>query len=465
MDFAPTKWEPHAYQMRAARFLIQRGAAALFLDPGLGKTSIVLAAFQALRKRKLADKMLVVAPLAVCHGVWPEEVSKWLDFVDLRVEVLHGSKKLRAWERDADIYVINYDGLRWFRWITSASKLRQRGVNIIVMDELSKLKNARSQRSQLLYPLLPIFQRRWGLTGTPASNGLLNLFGQIKALDLGRSLGQYYSHYRSKYFLPTDENGWNWVPQEDAEERIIERLKDIALRMSAEEYLTLPRRTFNTVRFDLPPKARKNYDQMEAALWTEMEDGSALTAAVAAAASGKCRQICSGAVYGEDKKVIPVHDSKTKALKALIEELQGQQVLIAYEWRHEVDRIREALGADRMSAPNIGGGTKTAARKDAMRRWNEGELTYLLAHTQSLSHGVNLQHGGRHVVFFSTTWDQELYDQFIRRVWRQGQKRRVFIHHFVARDTVEESVMGALQKKTRVQDALLKALRKRRRGK
>lgn len=462
MQFDPKPWIPKPYMLRAAKFLVQRGAAALFLDPGLCKTAITLAAYKALRKRKLANKALVVAPLRVCYSVWPEEVNKWLDFVDLRVEVLHGPKKGEALEREADLYVINPEGLPWLfdRKRLKPRTLKRRGFDVLVLDELSKFKDTQTLRFRTLKPLLPYFSRRWGLTGSPVANGLLGLFGQMYALDQGRTLGAYYSHFRVQYFLPQDAQGYAWAPMEDAEERILRRLRPLALRMSAEEYLKLPPRTFQNVYVDLPPKARRAYESMEAVFFADLEGGKAVTVAHGGASSMKCRQIASGLVYDDVRESVLVHKAKQEALAELAAELQGKPLLIAYEFVPEVAAIREALGVKPADAPYIGGGVSAANGEAIIRKWNAGELPYLLAHTQSLGHGVNLQKGGRHVVFFSLTWNQELYDQFVRRVWRMGTKRRVFVYHLLARDTVDEVVCKTLRAKTRRQDAFLDALRK-----
>ena len=472
--FAAKLWKPRVFQKRAVKWLISRGAALLFLDPGLGKTSVVLAAFLLLRRQKLATRMLVIAPRRVMHNVWPAEVAKWIDFADLDVAILHGPRKDAERKRDADIYVINPEGLAWFfrdavharRW------LRTKGVDVLVVDEITKFKNSRAQRCRLLRPFLPLFSRRWGLTGTPAPNGLLDLFGQVYVVDLGRSLGQYFSHYRLKYFDPQDAEGWAWMIQEGAEKRIRERLKPLALRMSASEYLRLPPITFTTLGVDLPCAARRQYDEMENALFSRIEK-KLVHAGNAAAASTKCRQIASGAVYYEERQVVDVHDAKLVELQELVESLQGAPAFVAYEFRQEVPRIQAALGklsavkayppvagvGDRV--PHVGGGVSDRRTSAILHAWNQRQLPILLAHPDSLGHGVNLQDGGNHVIFFSTTWNLELYEQFFRRVWRFGTKGPVFVYHIVARDTVDEVVLTAIGRKGRTQKALLDGLRAR----
>lgn len=467
---SPQRWSPHAYQKKAVKWLLEHGAAALFLDPGLGKTSISLAAFSFLKKRKVATKALVIAPLRVCHQVWPVEAAEWDDFKHLKVVVLHGPHKDKLLEEDADVYCINPEGLEWLingkGSKFDARRWRRLAFDTLIIDELTKFKHPKGKRFKALKQVLGTFGRRWGLTGTPAANGLLDLFGQCYVLDLGNALGQYITHYRMNYFINPDGQGWKWAPQHGATERIYERLKPLALRMSAEDYLSLPELTDVFVNLELPPKARKLYDQLEEDLIAKMDDGL-VVAANAAAASVKLRQIANGGLYvdddvasiigGKERSEIEIHDVKTDWLVELVEELQGSPLLVAYEFKHDLARLQAAFGKD---LPYIGGGVGTARTKEIVAAWNNGELPLLAVHPQSAGHGLNLQAGSAaHLAHYALTWDLDLYEQLIRRIWRQGTKaKRIFRYHAVMKDTVDEDMRWALRHKATGQKALFDAL-------
>lgn len=491
----PQPWKPHAYQKKAIKFLLEHACAALFLDPGLGKTSITLAAIKILKQKKLVDKVLLVAPLRVCYSVWPREIQKWEDFSGLKIEVLHGPDKDEALKRDADVYIINPEGLDWLTQVKKTKvksaktgkettkldidlrRWKKLGFDTLVIDELTKFKHTSSGRFKLLKLVLHTFRRRWGLTGSPASNGLLDLFGQCYILDEGRSLGQFITHYRMKYFNPVDKNGFVWVPREGAEDEIYERLSPLALRMAAEDYLEMPVLIENNIRIDLPDEVREFYDSLEEDLIGAIDE-NIITAANAAVASGKCRQVANGGIYltpeleitgfklpKKKREWMNLHTEKVDALAELIEELQGSPLLVAYDFEHDLDRLREKFGAD---IPYIGGGVTPKRSSELERLWNAGKLPFLFGHPQSIAHGLNLQEIGNHVAWHSMTWDFELYDQFIRRIRRQGNKsKRVFVHHFLARDTIDEVMLKSLKFKNRGQQALfegLKQLAKQRRA-
>lgn len=484
---APTPWKPHNYQKKAMKFLIEHAASALFLDPGLGKTSITYGALKVLLKKKLINKVLLIAPLRVCHLVWPNEREKWADFNGLRVVVLHGPKKDKLLQEDADIYVINPEGLEWLLQVqktktrngkTSVSVDRKRwkalGFDTLVVDELSKFKHSSTNRFKSLKLVLDTFGRRWGLTGSPASNGLLDLFGQAYVLDQGRSLGQFITHYRSKYFETHDKEGFVWTPRPGAEDEIYERLAPLALRMAATDYLELPELTMNIIKLELPPDVRKIYEELEDDLITKIEENVVL-AQNAASASIKCRQVANGGIYltpdlqitgfkleKQKREWVNLHTVKVDALADLIDELQGQPLLVAYDFEHDLDRLRTKLGAD---LPYIGGGVSTARSKDLERLWNAGKLPVLLAHPQAVAHGLNLQEVGKHVCWHSMTFDFELYDQFIRRVYRQGNKAsRVFVHHLLMKDTVDMLMLYAVRRKEKGQNGLFDALQQLSKG-
>ena len=446
-------YTPHEYQRRAIQFMIQQGSAGLFLDPGLGKTSITLAAFKILKARGLVKRMLVVAPLRPALSVWPGELRKWDDFGGLTMNVLHGPDKLEKLNQEADIDVINHEGLEWL--FLQASVKKEWPWQVLVADESTRFKHTNTKRFKLLKPWLPRFRRRYALTGTPAPNGLMDLFGQSYILDLGGALGRYITHFRNSYFDRTGFGGFEWRLRPGAEKQIYEKLKPLVLRLAAEDYLKLPPLVTNDVFVELPPEARKAYDQMEALLITEVK-GKVVTAANAAAATGKCRQIANGGSYlGDGARWTNIHDAKTEAVQEIVEELSGKPVLVAYEFRHDLERLQAVFP----EAPHLGGGVTPRTQAEVERAWNAGELPVLFAQPQSVAHGLNLQGVGAAVVLHSLPWDLELLDQLVRRVWRQGQRERVVVHRIIARKTVDEAVVRTLAGKDRTQRALLGALR------
>lgn len=470
-------WNPHAFQKRAVKFLLEHAAAALLLDPGLGKTSVTYAALKLLINKGQLSKVLIIAPLRVCHAVWPAEREKWEDFHNLRVVVLHGKDKDQLLEAEADIFVINPEGLDWLldvqkvklpngktKVTVDLKRWKAFGFDTLVVDELSKFKHTNTNRFKALKLILHTFGRRWGLTGSPASNGLMDLFGQCFVLDQGRTLGQYISHYRFKYFT-LGYDGFTWSLKDGAAEEIYARLKPLALRMAAEDYIDMPTLIENNIKVELDEKIMKVYRQLEEDLIARL-DKRVVVAANAAVASMKCRQVANGGIFLDqevkaliklpksEREWVNLHDKKTEAVQELIGELQGEPLLVAYDFEHDLDRLTAAL-----DAPHIGGGVSVKRSKELEDAWNNGELPVLLAHPMSVAYGLNLQQRGYHVCWHSLTWDFELYDQFIRRVRRQGQKsKRVFVHHIIASGTIDEVVLLALKSKDRGQQALFKAL-------
>lgn len=485
----PKPWTPKAYMKRAVKFLLEHACAALFLDPGLGKTSISLAAILLLLKRGLIGKVLILAPLRVAVSTWPREVHKWTDFNGIRYVVLHGPKKDELLHEDADVFIINYEGLEWLLDVTKTKgrnnktkvsvdvkRFKKLGFDTLLVDELTKLKNTQSVRFKALKLVLHTFSRRWGLTGSPAANNLLDLFGQTYVLDMGNALGQYVTHYRSEYFVP-NRDGYNWDIAEGGEERIYKALSPLVLRMAAKDYLELPQLIPNDIFVDLPPGARRIYEELEKDLFTAMDVGD-VVAANSAVAMNKLRQVASGGIYltpdvtelikvkKSERGVALLHHEKTDALVDLIDELQGSPILVAYDFNHDLDRIREKLGKD---VPYIGSGVSIKRGKELERQWNAGKLPYLFAHPTSIAHGMNLQEAAHHVGWYTLTWNGEEYEQFILRVLRQGNTSdRVFVHRFLARDTVDDLVvLPTLMRKERTQNRLfdgLKALQRKRRS-
>lgn len=463
-------WAPRAYQTVAVKWLVKHPVGALLLDPGLGKSSVALRTYQLLRNAKAVRKMLVVAPLRPCHHVWGPgegtELRHWSNFDDISAVVIHGPKKEELLEQDVDVYIVTFAGLRWLIDEGHLRKLIKRGVDVLCIDELSKLKNSKSLTFKELKKFLGYFKRRWGLTGSPAPNGLIDLFGQIYVIDLGKSLGRYITHYRHQYFTPSGFMGYEWKLQDDAEKKIYRALKNVALSMRAVDHLDLPKLIEQNLWVNLPKKARKAYDEIEEDMFTLL-DSDEITAVNAAVASGKCRQVASGGLYVYDeeddlfakreRRTVFVHDEKTDALKELVDELQGSPLLVAYEFHHDLERILKVLGKN---TPVINGKTSTKKSTALIKKWNEGKLPVLLAHPASVGHGLNLQHASNHICWYTPTWDYDRYDQFNRRVYRQGNKSaRVTIHRILARESIDETVVKMLAAKGRTQNALLNALR------
>lgn len=468
-------WKPKPHQRAGMRWLAGANHRSLFLDPGLGKTSIALAVFKALQKSGACAKMLVIAPLRPAQLVWSQnegcEIARWKEFEHFKVVLLHGPKKDKRIEQDADIYVINFEGLAWLIENGHLKDLSKRGVDTACIDELSKFKHPSSKRFKLWKKELGRFTRRWGLTGTPASNGLIDLFGQMYAVDAGASLGPWITSYRREYFNPTGYGGYTWVLQKGADKRIYKAISKVALSMRAEDHLKLPPLIEQNVWVTLPSKARKTYDQFEADMYATL-DGEVVTAANAAVVSMKCQQISSGGIYASDdsealiksakyRKAHHIHDEKTKALIELIDELQGQSLLVAYGFEHDLRRIRAELGKD---IPVLGGGVSEKRAASIVNAWNRGEIPVLCAHPASVGHGLNMQkNSANHLAWYSMTWNLELYDQFTKRIWRQGTKAdKIFAHRIVARDTVDEVILATLRRKQRTQKDLMQALRARR---
>lgn len=420
--------------------------------------------------------MLVIAPLKACYQVWPAEIAKWQDFNHLRYEILHGPKKDEALARDADIYIINPEGLEWLIFGTKnaarksfdARRWARMRFDTLTVDELTKFKHSRGVRFKALKLVLGNFSRRWGLTGSPAANGLLDLFGQCYIIDIGNALGQYITHYRFKYFYNPDGQGWKWVLQAGAKDEIYKRIKPLALRMDADDYLELPEINDVVQRLELPASARKIYDELEDDLVTKIAE-RVVTAANAATAGGKLWQVCNGGLYvdndvasiisGKKRTTLKIHDVKTDWLEDLIDELQGQPLLIAYQFEHDLDRLMERFGKD---LPRFIG--KAKHDKEIERAWNNNELAYVAGQQDAIAHALNLQEGdAQHLAQYSITWNLETWDQLLRRIRRSGNKaKRVFRHIPIMRDTTDEDRWYALRHKHSGQKALFDALKARR---
>lgn len=345
-------------------------------------------------------------------------------------------------------------------------------VDTLIIDESSKFKNAQTQRYKTLKPYLKTFARRWILTGSPAPNGLLDLFGQIYLLDLGASLSPYITQYRRMFFDPSGYGGYEWKIKPDGAERINQAIKPLVLRLEASDYLELPELIYNDIYIDLPPDAMKQYKMMEIRMLTKLESGEIISAANAGVATMKCRQIANGGLYKEldierpmvkDDRWAHLHMAKAEAVADLVEEMAGQPALIAYEFEQDLDRLFKVLGKD---TPHIGGGVSARRGAEIERNWNSGSIRTLLGHPASMAHGLNLQGAGGAVIWASLTWNFEYYDQFIKRVHRQGNThKRVFVHHIIARNTIDEVMLRTLRGKGKTQHNFLTALKEYAKGK
>jgi len=448
-------WSPHQYQLNAVKFILESGSGQLWLEPGLGKTSITLEAIKYLKEANAVKKVLIVAPLRPCYAVWPVEIEKWDNFNDLTISVLHGPQKDKKLNDKSLIHVINFEGLQWLAATFKRMSARI-PYDILVVDEISYLKNPRTQRYKSLSPLLDQFTRRIGLTGSPAPNGLMDIFGPQLVIDRGATFGKYITHFRTNYFYSTGYGGYTWALKSDAENRIYEALAGKVLRMSAKDYLDLPELIINQVYVELPDKAKETYKSLEDKLLVDIETGQ-VTAATAAVAIGKCQQIANGAIYldGEERMVEEIHDAKLEAVENIVEELSGQPCIIGYHFRHDLERLKRLFP----SAPVIGSGVSGDQLTKIINVWNDGKTPVLLAHPQSAGHGLNLQGAGHAVIWFSNTWSLEIYEQFIRRLWRQGQRNNIIVHQIIAKKTIDEAIVKAISSKDKTQQGLMNAIK------
>lgn len=444
------KFTPSKYQKAVIKFLVSNASGAIFLAPGLGKTICVLMAFIFLRSKGYAKTMLIVAPLRVVRGVWRQEVAKW--DLDLSVEVLHGPDKERALRRKADVYLINYEGLQWL----SSQRVGKGKFDMLYIDESSKIKNTRTQRFKIIKNMRDWFRRIYIGTGSPVPNGLLDLFGQVYMVDEGRALGRYVTHFRNQYFQSTGYGGYTYVLQEGGAERIYERIKPISIRYGNEQ-LNMPELLMRKTMVELPPDVRKAYTEMERDLITKVKSEE-IVAANAASATSKLRQMVGGHAY-VDGRVLKIHDAKVEALQDLVDELQGQPLLVGYEFIHELKTLLPLF----KHAKFIGGsssGLKADPVEDVLVEWNKGNIPVLFGQPSSMAFGLNMQSVQAAVAWYSLTYNLELYEQLIQRVWRQGQKHTVVVHHLLAQDTIDESILETLGAKDTVQVNFLAAMGK-----
>lgn len=445
------------YQVTGVKWLLQEPFAGIFLDPGLGKTLIVLLAFYLLKRAGFIDWLLVVAPKNPLHQVWPAEVEKW--GFNFKVAMLHGPGKDIEIQEPADIYLVSYDGLEWLH--DKIELLTKRGVGMLACDESTKVKHLKSQRHKFLDAIVKCFGRRTILTGTPIPNGYDDLFGQIKVLDLGKRLGRFRSDYRTKFMvqLPESYMGRKFVPKNKAAiKQIEESIRDICLRFSDRD-LGLKKWNSHTINVSLPPTAREVYSRLEVGMVAKLIEGT-VQASNPGVLTSKLRQVASGGVYVEDelrvkKTTKQLHDAKTEAVADLIDELGEKPLMVVYEFDHDLERLRARFG----DIPTIRGKVSTKKALAIMKDFNEGRVPLLAAQESAVALGLNLQQGCAHVCWYTITWNLENYIQAIKRVHRQGQKNKVHVYHIVATDTVDERVMSVIQGKDKTQQALLDALR------
>ena len=451
---------PHDYQAYCIDYIKSHPVSALFLDMGLGKTVITLTALRDLMLDELVvSKVLVIAPLRVSRDTWTAEVRKWDHLAALDCSVIVGDLKARtaALNTTSLIYIINRENVKWLVEYYESNGLRW-DFDCVVIDELSSFKNHQSQRFKWLRKIRP-FVRRWvGLTGTPTSNGLMDLWAEIGILDGGERLGRFIGRFRESYFKPGSLNPatgvvYSYIPRPGAEDQIYSRISDITISMKALDYLQMPDCISVNHEVEMSPQERKLYDQLKTDLIIPLEDGD-IDAANAASLSNKLLQMANGAVYDENGETRLLHDHKLEMLEDLIEAANGQPVLIAYWFKHDRARILEHLKSCGYQLRDI--------RDSAdINDWNEGKISVALIHPASAGHGLNIQEGGHILIWFGLTWSLELYQQTNARLWRQGQSETVTIHHIITKDTVDGDVLAALASKDVTQEKLIAAVKAR----
>ena len=442
------KYSPHDYQRYATDFIINNPISAVLLEMGLGKSVISLSAINELMLDYFdVSRTLVIAPLRVAISTWPEEIKKWEHLKYLTYSVVTGSEKERldALKKSAHIYIINRENVDWlitksgFKWF----------FDMVVIDELSSFKSYQAKRFKSLLKVRPKVKRIVGLTGTPSSNGLIDLWAEFRLLDMGERLGRYITHYRQNFFVPDKRNQqiiFSYKPKDGAEKMIYSLISDITISMKSKDFLKMPECVLNEVEVYLSEKERRLYDRLKADMVLKLEDEE-IDAVNAAALSNKLLQMASGAVYNDDKESIHIHDRKLDALEDLIEGANGKPVLIAYWYKSDLKRIKDKFDVREL---------KTSGD---FKEWNQGKIPVAIIHPASAGHGLNLQAGGSTLIWFSLTWSLELYEQTNARLYRQGQKETVVIHHILAKGTIDEDVIKALENKNKTQAALIDAVK------
>lgn len=460
----------HNYQNACVEHIITHPYCGLFIDMGLGKTVTTLTAINYLMNDYCEiNSVLVVAPKRVAESVWQEEAEKWNHLKHLRFSKIIGSAKKRTdaiFSTKADIYIISRDNIAWLCAMYGGGKLP---FDMVVVDELSSFKSYKSQRFKALRGSRPYLKRFVGLTGTPAPNGLIDLWPQIYLMDRGERLEKTISRYREKYFRPGQTSGhvvYSYTLLSESEQLIHQKIEDICISMKAEDYLQMPERMDNYIKLHMPEDIKKQYLDFEKNKVLDLinstetvlneatgeyeEKPVEVNVVNAAALSNKLLQFANGAVYDENKNVFPIHDIKLEALKEIIEDANGQSVLIAWTYQFDRDKIKEYLKAYK---------PRELKTNDDIKDWNAGKIQVMLAHPASAGHGLNLQAGGNIIIWFGQTWSLELYQQFNARLYRQGQQNQVIVHHLILQDTHDEDVIKALQIKDKKQNALMESIK------
>lgn len=459
MSSLPIKWMAAEYQKEAVQFILDHPRCMLWLEPGLGKTSITLEALRYKKETEGLGKILILAPLRVCRLVWPLEIAKWRNFNHLSYSILHGSKKHLELKKDVDIYLLNYEGIPWL-----INHLKDApAFDCIVFDELSKLKAHNTKRFVLTRNHLMDIPLRIGLTGSPAANSLMGLFGETFVIDGGITFGRYITRFRNQYFWTPMNQKYKFIPKDGAKAQIYEKLSWLTMRLDAEECVEMPKLIKQNIVIELPKPAQRMYTELEKDFITYVTELDKIRCRTAAAKCLKLQQVASGACYPNSDDPLPteeawhvIHNEKLDALKDLIEELKGVPLLVIYEFIHERERILEALPG----TPCLGSNLTKEREISLQDRWNRGEIPVMVGHAKSMGHGLNLQSAGNHICFTSTTYDYELYDQTIRRIYRRGAKYPyVFVHHIVAKNTIDEVILLKLRDKKSTQNDLFEKVK------
>ncbi len=448
------RYKPHKYQTFAIEFIKNNPIAAILLDMGMGKTSIVLTALNYLMFESFeVTKVLIIAPLRVARNTWSDEIKKWDHLNGLRYSIAVGTaaERRKALMADADIYIINRENVPWL--------VEESGLpfdyDCVIVDELSSFKNWQAKRFKALMKVRPKIRRIVGLTGTPSSNGLMDLFAEFKVLDMGKRLGRFISQYRLNYFKPDRMNGpivYTYKLLPGAEDRIYDKISDITISMKATDYLDMPELISTEYKVYLDDDERAKYEEMKDELVLQLPGGE-ITAANAASLSGKLCQLANGAIYDDDGSINAFHERKLDALEDLIEAANGKPIMVAYWFKHDLSRITERLKHLKVNFEKLDS-------DKSIENWNAGRLQVGLIHPASAGHGLNLQSGGNVIVWFGITWSLELYQQTIARLWRQGQTSgTVTVIHIVTDGTVDERILKALAAKDNTQKALIDAVK------
>lgn len=448
------EFKPHDYQKYATEFIESHPIAAVILQMGLGKTVCTLTAIEHLIYDTFeVSKVLIVAPLRVAKVTWSDEIDKWDHLSHLTYSVAVGSEKerLSALKKKADLYMINRENLQWL--------IEKSGLpfdyDMVVLDELSSFKSWQSKRFRAFMKVRPKVQRVVGLTGTPSSNGLMDLFAEFKCLDMGERLGRFITQYRNAFFIPDRMNGqvvYSYKLRPFAEEEIYRRIGDITISMKALDHLKMPELIENRYPVYMDDGEKQQYESMKKNLILPYLENEAITAANAAALSGKLCQMANGAVYSDEGSVAHIHDRKLDALEDIIEAAQGP-ILLCYWFKHDLERITRKLDELKVEYARI-------SSDGSICMWNEGKFQVGLIHPASAGHGLNLQAGGNHIVWFGLTWSLELLEQTNARLWRQGQRAEtVVVQYLVTAGTIDERILDAISKKEQDQNALIDAVK------